>query len=219
LTRSPGRRYAAPLGPRVTPRAGAGAVDRHGVGHVVYRRLTEEVEVLINSAAVVVFDERLDLSLNLNTLGAKRMLAFARDCRRLEATVHISTCYVSGRASGWVPEEVRPFPFDADEEANRLWQECGEIKRRYAGQAEEAKKKLVELGLRSARARGWNDTYTFTKALGEQLVLKHRGDLPTVILRPSIIESSFAEPEPGWIDGFRMCDPLFVGYGKGYLQD
>jgi hypothetical protein len=30
-----------------------------------------------------------------------RMLAFARDCKCLEATVHISTCYVSGRR-GWV---------------------------------------------------------------------------------------------------------------------
>src|SRR5262249_33255308 len=35
----------------------------------------------------------------------------------------------------------------------------------------------------------------------------------------AIIESSITEPEPGWIDGFRMADPLFVGYGKGYLQD
>src|SRR5262249_31712031 len=74
-------------------------------------------------------------------------------------------------------------------------------------------------GLRSARARGWNDTYTFTKALGEQLILKHRGDLPTVILRPSIIESAFAEPVPGWIDGFRMGDPIFGGCGNGYPQD
>jgi hypothetical protein len=45
------------------------------------------------------------------------------------------------------------------------------------------------------------------------------GDLPVHIVRPSIIESSFAEPEPGWIDGFRMSDPLIVGYGKGYLKD
>jgi long-chain acyl-CoA synthetase len=219
LKRELGDAFDASVDAKVRVIAGELADDRLGVSDDDYRRLTEEVQVLINSAAVVVFDERLDLSLNLNTQGARRMLEFARDCRRLEATVHISTCYVSGTASGWVEEEVRPLPFDADEEADRLARECEAVKQRHAGQPNVVKDKLVQFGLRSARARGWNDTYTFTKALGEQLILKHRDDLPTVILRPSIIESAFAEPEPGWIDGFRMGDPLFVGYGKGYLQD
>jgi long-chain acyl-CoA synthetase len=204
---------------RVAVIAGDLSDERLGVSDDDYCRLTEETQVLINSAAVVVFDERLDLSLNLNTLGARRMLDFARACRQLEATIHISTCYVSGKTKGWVDEDVKPFAFDADLEADRLWQECLAVKQQYQGQDELLKQKLVELGLKSARARGWHDTYTFTKALGEQLVLKHRGDLATVILRPAIIESSLAEPEPGWIDGFRMADPLFVGYGKGYLQD
>jgi long-chain acyl-CoA synthetase len=193
--------------------------ERLGVSEADYRLLADETEVIINSAAVVVFDERLDLSLNLNTLGAKRLLDFARDCRRLEATVHISTCYVSGMAKGWIPEEVRPGAFDVDEEANRLLAEIDAVKRQHGGNEQVLKEKLVELGLKQARSRGWHDTYTFTKALGEQMVCKHRGELATVILRPSIIESALAEPEPGWIDGFRMGDPLMVGLGKGYLKD
>jgi long-chain acyl-CoA synthetase len=204
---------------RVRVIAGDLTDERLGVSEADYRLLADETEVLINSAAVVVFDERLDLSLNMNTLGARRMLDFARDCRRLQATVHISTCYVSGMAKGWVAEEVRPFPFDADEEAHRLLGEIDAVKRQHGGDATVLKEKLVQLGLQEARKRGWHDTYTFTKALGEEIVRKHRGDLATVILRPSIIESSLAEPEPGWIDGFRMSDPLIVGYGKGYLKD
>ena len=193
--------------------------ERLGVSAEDYRRLTEEIEVIINSAAVVVFDERLDLSLNLNTLGARRMLNFARDCRRLEAIMQISTCYVSGTARGWVPESVDPLRFDVEAEIEQMTAECSAIKQRYAAEPRVAHEKLVDLGLHKARSHGWHDTYTFTKALGEQLVAKYRGDLPVVILRPSIIESTLAEPEPGWIDGFRMGDPLFVGYGKGYLQD
>jgi long-chain acyl-CoA synthetase len=193
--------------------------DRLGVGDDDYRRLCDEVEVIINSAAVVVFDERLDLSLNLNTMGARRMMDVARDCRRLQAVVHISTCYVSGTRKGWVAEELTSAEFDVEAEATRLEQECAAIKQRCGADRDAAKKELVALGLRSARARGWHDTYTFTKWMGEQLTLKYRGDVPTVILRPAIIESTFQEPEPGWIDGFRMGDPLFVGYGKGHLQD
>lgn len=79
--------------------------------------------------------------------------------------------------------------------------------------------RLVEEGLKHARSRGWNDTYTYMKFLAEQVVMELRGDLPTAIIRPSIIESSFNEPEPGWLGGFRMCEPLIVGFGKGRLPD
>jgi len=193
--------------------------ERLGVSDDDYRRLCDEVEVVINSAAVVVFDERLDLSLNLNTMGARRMMDVARDCRRLQAVIHISTCYVSGTRKGWIAEEVTRPDFDVEAEARRLEQECAAIKQRCGADRELARKELVALGLKRAREHGWHDTYTFTKWMGEQLAAKYRGDLPTVILRPAIIESTFHEPEPGWIDGFRMGDPLFVGYGKGHLKD
>lgn len=78
--------------------------------------------------------------------------------------------------------------------------------------------RLVEEGMKWARERGWNDTYTYTKALGEQMVLRHRGDVPLAIVRPAIIESSLSEPSPGWLDGLRMADPLIAAIGKGRLR-
>jgi long-chain acyl-CoA synthetase len=78
--------------------------------------------------------------------------------------------------------------------------------------------RLIEVGMSWARQRGWNDTYTYTKALGEQMVLANRGEVPTVILRPAIIESSLLEPSPGWLDGLRMADPLIAAIGKGRLR-
>jgi hypothetical protein len=78
-------------------------------------------------------------------------------------------------------------------------------------------RRLVDDGLRWARRRGWRDTYTFTKAMGEQLFARHRGDVPGLILRPSIIESALRTPTPGWIDGYRMMDPLIVGYARRQL--
>jgi long-chain acyl-CoA synthetase len=78
--------------------------------------------------------------------------------------------------------------------------------------------RLVEEGMKLARERGWNDTYTYTKALGEQMVLRYRGDTPLAIVRPAIIESSLSEPSPGWLDGLRMADPLIAAIGKGRLR-
>ena len=39
------------------------------------------------------------------------------------------------------------------------------------------------------------------------------------IVRPSIIESALAEPFPGWIRGFRMAEPIIIGFARGLLND
>jgi HAD superfamily hydrolase (TIGR01490 family) len=79
--------------------------------------------------------------------------------------------------------------------------------------------RMVELGKARAQGLGWPDAYAYTKSLGERALLEIRGELPLTIVRPSIIESALAEPQPGWIRGFRMADPVIISYGKGLLKD
>jgi HAD superfamily phosphoserine phosphatase-like hydrolase len=79
--------------------------------------------------------------------------------------------------------------------------------------------KLVEAGRGRARALGWPDAYAYTKALGERALLAQRGDVPLTIVRPSIIESAFADPKPGWIRGFRMAEPVIISYARGLLKE
>lgn len=50
---------------------------------------------------------------------------------------------------------------------------------------------------------GWQDTYVFTKAMGEMMIDKMRSDVPVVIIRPSVIESTYREPFSGWMEGNR----------------
>ncbi|XP_074318545.1 fatty acyl-CoA reductase 2, chloroplastic-like [Silene latifolia] len=63
--------------------------------------------------------------------------------------------------------------------------------------------KMKELGLERSRKYGWLDTYGFTKAMGEMLLNSVGGDFPVVILGPSVIESTYQDPFPGWIEGNR----------------
>ena len=72
-----------------------------------------------------------------------------------------------------------------------------------------------------ARTLGWPDVYTFTKALGERAVedLAHAEGLSLSIVRPSIIESALEHPAPGWIDGFKMADPIIRAYGLGQIPE
>jgi HAD superfamily hydrolase (TIGR01490 family) len=78
--------------------------------------------------------------------------------------------------------------------------------------------RMVALGRGRSRALGWPDAYAFTKSLGENALLDVRGDLPVTFVRPSIVESSLAEPRPGWIRGFRMAEPVIISYAKGLLR-
>lgn len=50
---------------------------------------------------------------------------------------------------------------------------------------------------------GWSNTYVFTKAMGEMLLGQFKDNVPLVILRPTIITSTYKEPFSGWIEGIR----------------
>src|SRR5207244_9257276 len=81
------------------------------------------------------------------------------------------------------------------------------------------KDRLVERGRVHARAMGFTDIYSFTKAMAEHAVVELHGDIPLSILRPSIVESALQEPFGGWLEGFRMAEPIIFGFGRGVLQD
>ncbi len=78
---------------------------------------------------------------------------------------------------------------------------------------------LVEIGKVRAHGLGWPDAYAYTKALGEIALSQVKGDLPVSIVRPSIIESAMSEPQPGWIRGFRMAEPVIISYARGLLNE
>lgn len=82
-----------------------------------------------------------------------------------------------------------------------------------------AKDRLVERGRAHARAMGFTDIYSFTKAMAERAVVELHGDLPLSIVRPSIIESALRDPVPGWLEGFRMAEPIILAFGRGALPD
>ncbi len=82
-------------------------------------------------------------------------------------------------------------------------------------------RRLVDYGRTRAQSLGWPDVYTLTKALGERVAEQlwaHTGR-PLSVVRPAIVESALRHPYPGWIDGFKMADPLIIAYGRGVLRE
>jgi HAD superfamily hydrolase (TIGR01490 family) len=116
------------------------------------------------------------------------------------------------------PQQLAQFLAEAQREHR------AEGPRTIAARAEDRRREwvteqLVDAGRERARSLGWTDCYTFTKAMAERAVEETVGDLPLTIYRPSIIESALEQPYPGWIEGFKMAEPIILAYGRGDLPD
>jgi nucleoside-diphosphate-sugar epimerase len=218
LAREHGDRWPAFARARLTPIAGDVSQPRLALAGDVYEALTSCVDFVINCAALVTFDAPIDEALRHNTRSAQHVAELARACRSA-ALVHISTAFVAGRRRGRIAEgALSVSPAELDEVAGIVAAILDEGDRR-AWDAREVRGRLVEAGMTRAKARGWHDSYTYTKALGETMVERHRGAVPTAIVRPTIIESSLRDPAPGWLENLNVGDPIIVDFGRGRMPD
>ena len=233
---------------KLVPVAGDLGVDGLGLSPEAESAIVAETDVVVHSAATTTFDERFDVAVNINTLGPRRVLALAKRCENLKVMCHVSTAFVNGLRVGRAAEcafrvgdsiavelaegkknktsktalrapkaTETAKGVDPYEEVALAFAEADSAGLR-AESGKNASSRMSRLGSARARANGWQDTYVFTKAMGEQILSAERGDVPLVIVRPSIVEGALSEPFPGWIEGVRMADPLILAYGKGLIR-
>lgn len=185
--------------------------------------LARRVDLVINAAASVNFREALDVALAINAMSVRHMAELARMAHA--PLVHVSTCYVNGYHKGDIHEQamaparapVARHPdglHEMDGLLQRLEHRITQI-RSETGDAQRRTRRLTALGLAEAHYYGWNDTYTFTKWMGEQLAMHHMRGRAMTIVRPSIIESTLQEPAPGWIEGVKVADAILMAYARG----
>jgi nucleoside-diphosphate-sugar epimerase len=68
--------------------------------------LINDLDIIINCAASVDFNERLCDALQINYFGCLRMLELATECKHLDVFTHMSTCYVNCDKKGYIKEEI-----------------------------------------------------------------------------------------------------------------
>ncbi|XP_066326786.1 fatty acyl-CoA reductase 1-like [Miscanthus floridulus] len=189
--------------------------------------LAKDIDIIVNIAATTNFYERYDVSLDVNVMGVKHLCHFAQQCANLKMFMHVSTAYVCGDRDGLHLEKpIKPGEslcegryLDVDAELQLV----REAKKELMDASDDERKKterkaMKELGIQRARHFGWSNTYVFTKAMGEMLLGQLRGDMPVVVMRPSVITSVRADPLPGWMQGMRTIDTLIIGYAKQNLS-
>ncbi|KAI3839305.1 hypothetical protein MKX03_016849 [Papaver bracteatum] len=224
LKKKHGAGFKSFISEKVTPVAGDVTLENLGIDDPeLTRKLWSEVDFVANFAATTNFDERYDVAFDTNTMGSKHVLQFSKKCVQLKLLLHVSTAYVWGEKSGLlfeIPLKGTWPNLDTQFEMKLISQRLQELKAEQISKKEEATA-MKEFGIQRSRLFGWPNTYVFTKAMGEMEIgelIECRNDLPVVILRPTMITSTFKEPFPGWIEGVRTIDSIILGVGKGKVK-
>ncbi|KAM3955181.1 putative fatty acyl-CoA reductase CG5065 [Aphomia sociella] len=167
------------------------------------QKIIDEVDIIIHAAATIRFDEELKKAVLLNVRGVKKMVELAKECKKLKLFIHISTAYCHLHETLL---EEKPYPPPANPH-----------------QIIEAIEWMDDAAIATLTPRllhNFPNSYAFTKALGEALVVEAMtaGEVPAMILRPSIVIPIYQEPLPGWTDNINGPTGLLIGAGKGVIR-
>ncbi len=85
------------------------------------KEIIDNVNVIINCAASVDFNSRLDEAIKINVYGTLKMFYLAKESKNIENFVHVSTCYVNSDKKGLIQEKIYDISIDAEEYINTLY--------------------------------------------------------------------------------------------------
>lgn len=206
--------FSSPLFNQLKEERGADIIDRKihpvlgdvslpdlGLSKEDRQFLADNITIVYHMAATIRFDEALKKAVLLNTRGTKLMLQLAKEMKKLQLFGHVSTAYC--HLNEPVLEE-KPYPPPADPH-NII--KCMEWMSDEV--AESMTKKILG---------NLPNTYAYTKALAEHLVVEQFDNLPVGIMRPSIVVPIWKEPLPGWTDNINGPTGLLIGAGKGVIR-
>ncbi|XP_013149148.1 PREDICTED: fatty acyl-CoA reductase 1-like [Papilio polytes] len=160
--------------------------------------LLKKVSVVFHLAATVRFDEPLKNALNINLEGTREVLKAFKDKANLDAFVYVSTAF-SNTDKQEIDECIYPPPRTLEEVYKRI-------------KEEDSDEDLSEF------LNGRPNTYTFTKALAENVLAQEHGNVPSVIVRPSIVTPAADEPFKGWIDNWMGITTFLYTVAKGWTR-
>lgn len=167
------------------------AEERLGLNENDLNMLAQRVSVIFHVAASVKFEAPLEVNMKHNVCATKELLEIASNhFRKLECFVHVSTAYSNCQL---LQIDERIYPMDVPEDPMKL----------------QVTQEMID---------NRPNTYTYTKAMAENVASKYADRINVVIVRPSIVMSSMNEPHAGWVDTINGPVGLSVLGALGILQ-
>lgn len=160
---------------RISPISGDCRDLNLGIREIDKKLLASEVQIVIHGAATVRFNEPLHVALAINTRATRSMLQLAKEMRQLEVFLYISTAF-SNCILLQVEEKFYPEHLTCSSD-------------QVLAISEMVSDELVDQ-MEPALLGPFPNTYTYTKALAEDVILREACDLPVCIFRPAISKQS-----------------------------
>lgn len=146
-----------------------------GLSNEAQAELCENVEIILHAAADVRFDSTLMELTLVNLRGTRELLRLAERCRKLKMFAYISTAF-----SQCVRKKIDEQFYDAPISPEQMIRIAEHF---------EARDDTESLNVLTERfISPWPNTYSFSKALSEELFREYGDRVPAVIIRPSISE-------------------------------
>lgn len=150
-----------------------------GIGSDDLATLAASVNIVIHTAANVRFDRPLHTIVLQNVRATRDLIALATGFRSLLAFVHVSTAYSNSHRMNFDTAERFYAPPIQPDELIRLAEHF---------EADEAAAERELWPLTARLIAPWPNTYSFTKAVSEDLVRRATSVLPVLMVRPSVGE-------------------------------
>lgn len=151
-----------------------GDINAMGLGLAALDRteLLNNVEIIVHLAADVRFDSPLQDICITNVRGTREILSIAKQMLHLLAFTYVSTAFSHCHRSH-VLERFYPAPIDPGKMIS--------IAEKFADDSSALLNVLSDKFIAP-----WPNTYTFSKAVSEELIRLAENDLPIIVIRPSI---------------------------------
>nr|XP_034183201.1 fatty acyl-CoA reductase wat-like [Osmia lignaria] len=165
------------------------------------KQMLMNINIIFHAAALVRFEAKLRVITATNVQTVKFLLTFVKQIPSFKAFVHVSTAYAHCTRD-FIDEKHYSDTIDADKLVSLLDILDDDMVTRTT----------------PILLNKWPNTYVFTKAIGENAVLKYSNDLPVCIVRPAIVTSTYTEPISGWTNNLYGATGVVLGAGLGLLH-
>ncbi|XP_011873678.1 PREDICTED: fatty acyl-CoA reductase 1-like [Vollenhovia emeryi] len=160
-----------------------------------------DTNVIFHGAMMTRLNQKFRIMVNVNVQATKDILLLARNMPDLKAFVHLSTTFAHSPIKS-IEEKHYPPPIKTDELLSLL----NILNDRKLD------------ALTSSLIDGWPNSFTFTKAVAEDTVLRYGNGMPVCIVRPSNVTSTWNEPIMCWSDSVYGPIGLLVSSSLGLLR-
>jgi thioester reductase-like protein len=166
--------------------------------------LVKDLNVIINCAACLDLEARIEISLRANVGGPLKLLKLAEECPKMLCFLQVSSAFVNSDRTGFLEERIY--------ESTHNWSE--DYQRVLTMPARDLKANAKKI------LGSFPNAYVYSKRMAEHmLILNNSKNIPLVLLRPSAIGTAANEPMPGWTDSLGLVLGASLVVGLGVLRD